>query len=71
MGNGGLTAMKPNTHHNGIICKANTGRNTLLHLKYYRAVAPSVRFGSDTPTLNDTINMRAFNIVPTLKPFEV
>lgn len=58
-----------NISYNGVICKANTGRNTLLHLAFWRAV--NNRFKPDVSrSVHDIINMRSMNIVPTLKPFD-
>lgn len=58
-----------NISFNGIVCKANTGRNTLLHLALWRAVDNRFKENIER-NIHDIINMRSMNIVPTLKPFQ-
>lgn len=53
-----------NTTYNGQICKAQTGRNTLSHLKYYRGTN---QFDKVT-TIHHIINARSMSIVPNLRP---
>ena len=61
--------MKPNTHYNGRVCKANIGRNTLLHLQYWRGLNQYLFSKDLKPSIHDIINARSINIVSTLKPF--
>ena len=48
-------------------CKANTGRNTLLRLRYW--IGTNIFMDADKANVHDKINARSMNIVPTLKPF--
>lgn len=50
-----------------MICRANTGRNTLLKLKYWQGT--NIFMDAAKATVHDKINARSMNIVPTLKPF--
>lgn len=59
--------MKANTSYSGQVCKANTGRNTLLHLRYWKG--SNLFMDADKATVNDKINARSMCIVPNLKPF--
>jgi hypothetical protein len=55
---------QPNTSYQGVVCKAQIGRNTLSYLQYFKGTNPYDK----NPTIHHIINARSMSIVPNLRP---